>query len=64
MTASEAHASAAMNRNMGDAILAVIALEVLRKGPSLPAPIQFTRDVDYAEIPPAHVVDAVQRRGK
>lgn len=61
MTPFEQQASAALNSDMGRAILANIALEVLRRGPSLPAPIQFVRGVDYHEIPPAHVVDAVNR---
>lgn len=64
MTARETHQSAAMNRNMGEAILAGIALEVLRKGPSLPAPIQFIRNVDYVEIPPAHVAAAAMKKGR
>ncbi len=64
MTPVEQQASAALNSDMGRAILANIALEVLRRGPSLPAPIQFVRDVDYVELPPAHVADAAMRRGK
>lgn len=52
----EQHASASLNRNAGEAIIANIALAVMRKGPSLPAPIQFVRGIDYTEIPPAHVI--------
>lgn len=64
MTAREQQSSAALNRNMGEAILAGIALEVLRKGPSLPAPIQFIRDVDYVEVIPAHIAAAKLAEGK
>lgn len=57
-----AAASAAMNANAGEIILAGIALEFLRqRGPSLLAPIQFVRGIDYAEIPPAHVADAAMK---
>ena len=62
MNATDARTSASLNRNMGNAILAGIALEVLRKGPSLPAPIQFVRGIEYHEVPPAYVVDAAMKK--
>lgn len=45
----EQESSAAMNMNIGRAILANIALEALRLEHSLPASIMFVSDSDCAE---------------
>ena len=58
------HVPAIRNADAGRAILATIALEVLRKGPSLPAPIQFVRGIDYERIPAPHVAADALERGR
>ena len=52
------------NTDAHAAIIATIALEVLRRGPSLPEPIQFVRGIDYERIPAPHVAAAELAKGK